>query len=517
MDESLHAVFLDETLPLAAEVEQRLLRLERDAAAFEDGWRALLGVLHTIKGNCGMVGLDDAQGLAHAMEQRVRDVRRWPTDGQAQAIEALLSAADLLRRTVAAGEAGDDARGAGERLRALPATPPDAAEPPRIEPAADETPVAELLARARTVRVASDSLDRLLEATADLATWHQRARATVTARHPALEPLDGAARRLAELRDAILALRLVPLSTLLVRFERVVRDLGRATGKRAALAITGAEIGVDKHVIDELGEPLLHMIRNAIDHGLEAPRERVRAGKPEVGTIALEARARSGVLELIVRDDGRGIDPARLAAAAARAGIDATGWPAAQLLDLVFAPDLSTSEVVTELSGRGVGLDQARRALERIGGSVQVASTPGTGTVFHVRVPLVVAVQRSLIVTCGAARFGLPFTSVIEAFRLPAGELAGGEVSWRDARIPLLFLRRLLDLDGAEPEDAATCVVIDRPDAPLALVVDSLAGHQDLMVGELDPVFGRPRGVTGAAALADGSIVAVLDPLAVAS
>jgi two-component system, chemotaxis family, sensor kinase CheA len=514
MDDALHDVFLEETLPLAAQIESRLLHIERDAAALDDAWRAVLGTLHTIKGNCGMVGLDPAQGLAHAMEQQVREVRGWPPGGQAGAVETLLGAADLLRRTVETGDEGGETAAALARLHGMsPGTPAVDAPRPDDAPAAGAEPTASIDA----VRVDSARLDRLLESTADLATWLDRLRAAAPPTQATSEALDGATRRLGELRDAVLALRLVPLSALLVRFERLVRDLGRALGKRAVLAVRGAEIGVDKHVIDRLGEPLLHMIRNAIDHGLETPAARTRAGKEEVGTITVAASARGGVLSLTVRDDGRGIDPARLVAAAARRGIDAAGWSPARILDLVFAPDLSTSETVTELSGRGVGLDQARRALERIGGSVQVSSTPGAGTELHIRVPLVVAVQRSLVVSCGGALFGIPFTSVVEAFRISREDVNLEGAPWRDTRIPVRFLRRLLELEVAEPASTLTCVVIDAPDLPMAVVVDELRGHHDLMVGELDPIFDQPRGVTGVAALADGSIVAVLDPLAVAS
>jgi two-component system chemotaxis sensor kinase CheA len=512
MDDALHAVFLDETLPLAAQVEHGLLRIERDAAALDDAWRVLLGALHTIKGNCGMVGLDAAQGLAHAMEQQVREVRRWPTTAQEHAVQTMLATADLLRRTVATGEtpAEEAARAVEQLLELSPTEAPRAEVSPAASPAGDD-----VIGPVGTVRVESSTLDRLLESTADLATWLDRLRAAID--HAPVEPLERAIRRLAELRDAVLGLRLVPLSTLLVRYERLVRDLGRATGKRAVMVVTGGDIGVDKHVIDRLGEPLLHMIRNAIDHGLESPVERTRAGKPETGTITVAATARGGILNLVVRDDGRGIDPARLAAAAERRGIDTRGWGAARLLELVFASEVSTAEVVTELSGRGVGLDQARRALERLGGSVQVSSTRGAGTELQIRVPLVVAVQRSLVVSCGGALFGIPFTSVVEAVRIPRDDVTSEGAPWRETRIPALDLAQLLELGATEPAARLTCVVIDRPELPVALVVDGLRGHHDLMVGDLDPVFGQPRGITGVAALADGSIVAVLDPLAVAT
>jgi two-component system chemotaxis sensor kinase CheA len=372
----------------------------------------------------------------------------------------------------------------------------------------------------------AERIDRLLESTEELAAVHDRTSAAVRALgrrrgvadpevSPLLELVDQSGRRLRALRTAVTDLRLLPLSTALARFDRVVRDLCVVTGKRAHLTIRGGDVAVDKSVVDRIGEPLLHMVRNAIDHGIELPRERVRAGKPDSGRLTLEAETQGGVLTVVVRDDGRGVDRGKLAAAAARRGLDVAGMSDDQLLALVFEPELSTADRVTELSGRGIGLDQARRAIEHIGGSLTVETERGQGTTLRLRVPAVIAVQRALLLACAGEVYALPFTAVIEAFRLrgPRGTTAAA-VPWRDSELALCDLADELDAPPAVIADGrpATCVIVDRGDQPLALAVDGLAGQQDVVIKPLDAVFGRPRGVSGAAVLPEGRVVLVVDP-----
>ncbi|MCE9575734.1 MAG: chemotaxis protein CheW [Deltaproteobacteria bacterium] len=514
MDETVHRAFAAETIPLAGEVEARLLDLERRASALGEEWRALLGALHTIKGNCGMVGQGGAEALSHAMEQRARELRDAPSHAQARAIDVLLQATDRLRAAIETPTSIAEVEREIDQLL----TPRDSpvADAEYVRERESETP-AGLPASASHVQIPGERLDRLLDVVADLLAWQARLRTATRPRgrravrdaSPWLEPLDEMERRLAELRGHLAELRLVPLSTLLVRFDRLVRDLSRVTNKPIDLVVSGGELAIDKQVADHLAEPLLHIVRNAIDHGIEPARARMLADKPVAGALTIDARAERGVLVLTVKDDGRGLDPARLIAAAARVGIDARAWTTEQVLELVFAPDVSTAERVTNLSGRGVGLDQARRALERIGGSIQVASAPGVGTEFRLRVPMVIAVQRSLLVRCGAEVYGIPFTSVVEAFRLPGGEPSAA-VPWRGAELATCSLAREIGLED-RAAGPATCVVIDGAGAPLGVIVDAVLGHEDLTIRELDPVFGRPRSVTGASLLADGRIVPVLD------
>jgi two-component system chemotaxis sensor kinase CheA len=532
IDEALLQVFVEETAPLAAEVETRLLALERGAAALESQWRALLGALHTIKGNCGMVDLDQAQDLAHAMEQRVREVRTAPFDHHGAAIGALLTDSDRLRDAIGVRP---DAAAPTRPGAPAPTAPGEAAAPTDDAIAA---PAA--IAPVSHVRVPVHRLDRLLESAEELASYHERmaALARVQSRgrrarsrglrsdgappapaddgppgpadESSLALIDRSRHRLLELRTAVTDLRLLPLSTVLARFERLVRDLCAATGKRAALEIRGGHVAVDKSVVDQIGEPLLHLIRNAIDHGVEAPRERARAGKPELATVAIAAEIQGGVLTVTVEDDGRGIDRGRLAAAASRRGIDVSRLDDAQVLDLVFTPELSTAAQVSALSGRGIGLDQARRTIERIGGSLVVTSERGQGTRFRLRVPAVIAVQRALLVACGDELYALPFTAVIEAFRLPRAARAD-RIAWRGGELPRVCLADELGA-ASGPGDPVTCVVVERGDQTLAVEVDGLAGQHDLLIKPLDPVFGRPRGVSGAAVLPDGRVVLVIDP-----
>jgi two-component system chemotaxis sensor kinase CheA len=509
VDDALYTAFVEETAPLAAEVESRLLGLERAAAALSADWRALLGVLHSIKGNCGMVELDDAQALAHAMEQQVRELRASPLDAQMAAVAELLATADTLRTAMTLRSPSSSPSPSPQPIPSATLSPPPTPSPGRD-----------------LIRLPAERIDRLLESTEELAAVHERTGAAVRALgrrrgvadpevSPLLELVDQSRRRLRAVRTAVTDLRLLPLSTALARFDRVVRDLCVTTGKRATLAIRGGDVAVDKSVVDRIGEPLLHMVRNAIDHGIESPRERVRAGKPDSGRLTIEAETQGGVLTVIVRDDGRGVDRGKLAAAAARRGLDVAAMGDDQLLALVFEPELSTAERVTELSGRGIGLDQARRTLEHIGGSLHVESTRGQGTALRLRVPAVIAVQRALLLACAGEVYALPFTAVIEAFRLggPRGATAAA-VPWRDSELALCDLADELEVPvpGTGDGRPATCVIVDRGDQPLALAVDGLAGQQDVVIKPLDAVFGRPRGVSGAAVLPEGRVVLVVDP-----
>jgi two-component system chemotaxis sensor kinase CheA len=375
------------------------------------------------------------------------------------------------------------------------------------------------------LRVTAAQLDELLELGNDVAAFldrvtalgrHSRRRDGFAAARLELGELgQEAARSVEALRRAVMSLRLVSLRALLGRFDRTVRDLAQQTGKLVEIRVQVGDLAVDKQVADRLSEPLLHIVRNAVSHGLETPRERVRGGKPEVGTIAINAEIAAGRLVLTVRDDGRGLDAEALRAAAAARGHEVDDLDREAMLDMVFAAEVSTSQETTTLSGRGVGLDQSRRALESIGGAIQVTSEPGRWTEFRLRVPLALALQRALVVQRGDVLYAVPFRATIEVIRLPAIELArgGGHVPWRGHDVVLVA-----PPDELPPpaRDSVIGVLVARGESAAAIVVDEVLGYQDVTIRELDPLFGRPRGVAGAALLIDGRIALVLDPDALA-
>ena len=497
-DAALDVVFRAETEVLVDEVETRLVGVERAGQALEQEWRALLGALHTIKGNCGMVERDDAEAACHALEERARVARAMSPAGQVAATEELLAELDAMRRMAFGADA------VRTEITRTATTDARAADNPR---AVDG------------VRVSPEQLDRLLELGDDVAALLDRVTAIGRGARRRAVPLElgelgvEAARSVEALRRAVMALRLVPLRALLGRFDRPVRDLARQTGKLVEMRVRVGDLAVDKQVADRLHEPLLHILRNGVDHGLELPRERARAGKPEIGAIEIAAEVEAGRLVLTIRDDGRGLDPIALRAAAAARGRDVAGLDDAAALELVFAPEVSTARTTTTRSGRGVGLDQARRGLEAIGGAIEVASTRGAGTELRLRVPLALALQRALVVRRGDVLYAVPFRATIEVVRLAAAVTRDADVlGWRGSDVPVV----------APPDGTAAVagplagVVVARRDHAAALIVDDVLGYQDVTIRELDPLFGRPRGVAGAALLGDGRIAFVIDADALA-
>jgi two-component system chemotaxis sensor kinase CheA len=517
--EFLWMEFMHETAPLAVAAEATLLAIERNVQAGEPDdalWRELLGLLHTIKGNAGMVRCTAVQSLAHAMEDRARAARAAPPAQRGRSVSALLAAVDALKVGIRQPDDEATARSA-DALRSGTDGANSRESPPSVE-------------RVSEVRVRSERLDRLLELVGELTTHHGRLRATIRGLCERLSSADveaaatmdlvdqlGAVVR--ELRESITTARLMPLGAAVVRFERLVRDLCASTGKRATLKVTGAATVVDKTIVDAVGEPLLHMLRNAVDHGIEPPDERVSQGKPSEGRIDLDIGQKGGELVFTVRDDGRGIDRARLVERASAFGIDAGGWPDEKVLDLVFYPSLSTSERVTDLSGRGVGLDVAKRAIDRIGGTVLARSERGRGTEFRFRVPLTLTIQRSLVVRRCEEVFAMPVSSVLASARISAGEspVAREFMRWRGALVALYDLGTWLSVPGADHAPASFCVIVEDVGTPCGLLVDEVLGQQEIVLKELDVGVGPRAGLAGATVLGDGRVAMVVDPRAIAA
>lgn len=497
-DTEVDTVFRVETSSLFDDAEARLLAVERACRSLDQEWRALLGLLHTIKGNCGMVGRERAEAGCHELEHRARAVRDRALAQQADGAAELLADLDRVKA---------DALG----------VPAEMASTERRAGGTDVTRTAVRVPGAGAVGAAH--LDELLDATDDvvtmlerLAAWPRLSRANVpVATSAGLAELSHAATRsVRTLRRTVMELRLVPLRTLLGRYVRPLHDLARQTGKQVDVQLQVGELAVDREIADRLGEPLLHILRNAIDHGVEATHERVRAGKPEQATVMIRAEVEAGRIVLVIRDDGRGIDVSALRAAAQAMGRDVSGADRAALLDLVFAPELSTSRETTLTSGRGVGLDQSRRAIEAVGGIITVTSEAGAWTELRLRVPLALAMQRALVVRRADVRYAVPFRTTIEITRWTAAATRdGGTICWRDRTLPLVA-----PADGfiAPPHEVRTGVVVTRGDDVAAIAVDEILGYQDVTIRRLDRIFGRPRGIAGAALALDGGVVLVLDP-----
>ncbi len=323
-----------------------------------------------------------------------------------------------------------------------------------------------------------------------------------------------------ELQDAVLRLRVLPLSRVFDPLPRLVRDTARQLGKSVELHLSGGETEADKDILDILGEPLLHLVRNGLDHGVEPPDRRRAVGKPEVASIRVQAFQDSGGVVVEVSDDGAGIDAEAVRRKAVAQGAltaeQAAALSDAEALRLIFLPGVSTSETVSVLSGRGVGMDAVRGAVERAGGRVEVASTPGAGTSFRLVLPLTMMVTRLVTVETAGALYGFPVTLVTGMQRVPPSAIRrmkhAESVVIQDAVVPLLRLRRLLNLPEDERERKGEAVlVVDLGGQPVALVVDAFHERADVVLKPMTGVLARLRGYAGTAVLGDGRLLLALN------
>ncbi|HEY8477820.1 MAG TPA: chemotaxis protein CheA, partial [Chloroflexota bacterium] len=436
-----------------------------------------------------------------------RDGERPPTPTEAAAAtEGAAPSASLPRP-------GDD-RG-GTPLDGSKAAPPSASERGGAS---------------RTVRIDVSRLDALMTLVGELVVARNRLieltgkidgdlRTTMLA-----EELEEATQHLGrvtdQLQEEVMKSRLLPIRLIFQRLPRLVRDLSSQLDKDVTLQLSGEETELDRTVIEEVADPVLHIVRNAIDHGIEPPEERQRLGKPRSGTLQIAAAQREGWVVVTIEDDGRGIDAERVRERSVQMGL-ITAEQAARLdeyeaLQLIFLPGLSTATKVSDISGRGVGMDVVRNNVERLNGSVAVETWPGRGTRFTLRFPLTLAITRALLVTVGTTVYAIPLSSVNEAFRIDATEIQQlvhtEAVVLRGAVLPLLRLRGLFGEEASASTDQTLVVAVRSGSQDIGLVVDRLLGTQELVVKPLPPVVRRLPALVGSATLGDGRIALILDP-----
>jgi two-component system, chemotaxis family, sensor kinase CheA len=366
----------------------------------------------------------------------------------------------------------------------------------------------------------------------------QRTRLAQLSARPGMDELRGAVEAMTrvtnDLQSLIMQVRMMPVEAVFMRFPRMVRDLANTLGKRLDLQISGEDTELDRTVIDGLGDPLVHMLRNAVDHGLEPPEERVAAGKDPVGTIRLSARHAGNSVVIEVSDDGRGMDPDALRASVVRKGLMDSAAAAAlsdeDALGLVFLPGFSTAAQTTDVSGRGVGMDAVRTAIADLSGEVAIRSTIGQGSCFTIRLPLTLAIIQALLVTAGPDGAGggqvwaVPLEAIEETVVVDPAAVrpVGGRpcMVLRDAIVPLVRLRDCLaagDPVAADEKAGLEVVVVRGGSGRLGLIVDELAGKQDVVIKHLPEFLGDVAGVAGATILGDGSVALIVDVAALGS
>ena len=378
-----------------------------------------------------------------------------------------------------------------------------------------------VLRNVQTVRVSIDKLDSLMNLVGELVIGKSRlfqigSKYDIEELREALSNIN---RLTTNLQDIVTQMRMVEVGFIFNRFPRMVRDLAKKEGKKVNFIIEGKDIELDRTVLDEIGDPLVHLLRNSIDHGIETPEERIKAGKSEVGTLKLIAKREKNHVKIIVEDDGRGIDPDKIRKKAVEKGIiteeEANKISDEEALSLIFAPGLSTAEKVTDVSGRGVGMDVVKSKISSLGGVVEIKSKVREGTRVTLTLPLTLAIIQALLIKVRQEIYAIPLSNVLEILNVKRGEIKtvkGNKViNLRGKILPIIELDRLLGISENGNKEKYPVVVVDKENQPIGLGVDGLIGQQEIVIKTFDNILKGVKGFAGATILGDGRVVLILD------
>jgi two-component system chemotaxis sensor kinase CheA len=395
---------------------------------------------------------------------------------------------------------------------------PQAAASPADAAKAQQPTDAKAQKQADNVRVPALRLDEMMDRVGELVIAQSRlSQMASSAADLGLRSVSEEIERLAgELRDTMMVLRMMPVASLFSRFRRLVHDLARETGKDIELITEGEMTEVDKTVIDRLADPLVHLVRNSVDHGLETPDDRIAVGKSPVGRVHLSAHQTGSEVVITIKDDGRGIDRARVRAKAEANGLIQPGAQLSdqELLQLIFQPGFSTAEKVTNLSGRGVGMDVVKKTIETLRGAIDIKTTPGEGSEIALRIPLTLAIIDGLLVRVGSGRYVLPLSAVEECLELSLEEDLKSRgrsfISLRDDLVPFLRLRELFRT-GTQPDPFQKVVVVSTGTERVGLVVDQIIGDHQTVIKNMSKLHDHVSAFSGATILGDGNVALILD------
>ncbi|MGD2215728.1 MAG: chemotaxis protein CheA [Gemmatimonadales bacterium] len=527
----------------AAEAREHLAEMGRALVALEEepgdqtSLDAIFRSVHTIKGMAAAMGYDVPTQLAHNIESVLDELRSGRRTVNTEVVDLLLETSDLLEAAVEATVAGKtpaDPAAAIEQLVLWRLAEVGKAEPtPQREPDAAAKPAPATEQRVAPASRRSDSsrlrvdirrLDALMNLMSELMILRGelKALADQLGAEPLQDAVERAGRLIGEMQAHVVESRMVPVWQIFDRFPRLVRDASRSVGKEIELEISGKQLELDRSLLDAISDPLVHLLRNAVDHGIEHPDQRERAGKPRFGRIELTAQRERSRLVINISDDGRGIDREAVTERAKRDGLlGADEEPTDQMLLRIMArPGFSTAAQVTTLSGRGVGLDVVETAIRGLGGSVGFRSEPGAGTAFRLDLPLTLAILRALIVEVDGQVYALPATFTRESFELEeaAVQRAHGQewVHWRGERVPLTRLRTLFsgDTGNGSSKDGVgflNLVGLEFGESRLVISVDELLGEEEIVIKPFDLPRGAVPVFSGAIVRPDGRPALVLD------
>ncbi len=570
-NQELLSEFHAEAVDHLQQIEAALLVLDQQPDNPE-ALNSIFRSFHTIKGNAGFLGLVPMHTLAHEVESlldlarnrelrltpaiiteilRSRDALQLLTQQIAAALEkgqlpsSIIHVSHLIRAVKRLARPDDAPASAAAEPPPVAAPLADRAEPVSAAPAAP-APVAPVAPSAtsssaatanaieaqasanktggQTVRVNTEKLDSLMDVVGELVIVQSQLIESARAQGDASSPLQRNVAQLSritkELQHTAMSLRMIPIKPTFQKMERLARDLARNFGKKVHFQVSGEDTELDRTVVEEIADPLVHMVRNALDHGLELPEARAAAGKPEQGTVHLRAYHQGSNIVIELQDDGRGIDPDKIFKKGVEKGIIP---PNAQLsreecFALIFAPGFSTAEKVTAVSGRGVGMDVVKRNIEKLRGKIEIASEVGHGSIFKIKLPLTMAIIDGLVVRVGSDKFILPSTSVQMAMRPPKEAITtvhgtGEVLELRGKILPLHRLHRRFGIPAdAEKPWEGIVVIVEHSGRVSALLVDEMVSKQEVVIKNLGAFMQGLPGVAGGAILGDGNIALILDP-----
>ncbi|HEX7808255.1 MAG TPA: chemotaxis protein CheA [Thermoanaerobaculia bacterium] len=518
--DELRAVFSAEAAEHVDALERGLLALESNLDD-DELRRELLRLTHTLKGNASCVGLQAMTAFAHVYEELLERVDERSLDVDNALITQLLAGVDVLRRLLE--NSSDDVLTESDREIAT-AISAYCGTDVTVDPVLTNNSAANAPKQnvARSLRVAEEKLNRMLNLVSEMTIGRGRVREMlqITGKLD-VESLIEIERQIdiqqAELQELIMRARMVPVGPLFRQYARVVRDVAATHGKNARLVTIGEDVELDTTAVEALRDPLTHMIRNAIDHGIEPSPTRVAAGKPPVAHITLEARHEAGSIIVIVSDDGAGLSRRDIGARARALGIDPDRLSDAELWRLIFEPGFSTAANVTDLSGRGVGMDVVRRSIEALRGTISIDTREGERTTFTIRLPLTLAVIDGFGVEVGSDSFIVPMENVLECVEMTTDsprEESTGVLLLRNEVVPFVRLRSLFAIEGKK--DARENVLIigqagGRNGMKAGLVVDKLNGAGQAVIKPLGSWFNDVPGIAGSSILGTGRVALILD------
>lgn len=530
-----HAIFFEEAAEHLASLETLLLSLDLQQPDSEK-LNAIFRAAHSIKGSASTFGFPDMASVTHDLETLLDRVRKQELELSERIIDITLVARDVLLDQLAAHQGGEVVaeQRVAEVIAKIRAIANQEVLPTsnvvtldaKVASESKQAPTAPS-SEQNSIRVSIERVDQLINLVGELVITQSMLAQTAQLNQVTDEPIDferlqerlqQLERNTRELQESVMSIRMLPVSSVFSRFPRLVRDLASKLNKQIELRTVGEGTEIDRGVIEKITDPLTHLIRNSVDHGIETVDERVAAGKPVKGLVTLTACHQGGSVVIEIQDDGRGLNREKLLAKARERNVAIAENPSDQdIWQLIFAPGFSTAETVTDVSGRGVGMDVVRRNIEQLGGRVELTSVTGKGTTISIRLPLTLAIMDGMSVGIGDNTYIVPLTTIIESLRPRQEDVksvagSGRVVFVRGEYLPLVALHEVFALTPqSDRPEQGILIIVDTECGRAALFVDELLGQRQVVIKSLESNYRKVPGISAATIMGDGSVSMILD------